>query len=137
MIGIVLVILSISAIASSCHRLYTKSYPDTAVPGMVIALLSLSFMFFLWYYKLKAAKVLNSKTLEADANCSKGCITLSTTLLAGSLIYIIGTEVFETDALWWLDSVAGIMIALWIFKDGYSCIKNASSKDFDGNCGCC
>jgi divalent metal cation (Fe/Co/Zn/Cd) transporter len=66
-IGFLLIVLALSAMATAAHRLWNKEFPDTAVPGMVIAALSLSFMFFLWHYKLKAAKILNSKTLESDA----------------------------------------------------------------------
>lgn len=57
--------------------------------------------------------------------------------MIGSVVYIIGTEVFETDALWWIDAVVGIIISAYIFKDGFMCVKNACSDKFDGNCGCC
>lgn len=66
--------LGASACAGSIYRLAHHEEPDTAVPGLIIAALSLSFMFCLWKYKLKAAKIVNSKTLEADAQCSLGCI---------------------------------------------------------------
>merc|ERR1712224_17813 len=136
-IGVMLVLLALSAMASSVYRLAKHEKPETAIPGMVVALLSLSFMFFLWRYKLKAARILDSKTLESDAQCSLGCIQLSVTLFLGSLLQILGEEVFHTDALWWVDAAGGIVIALFILHDGYSCIKNATSKSFDGNCGCC
>lgn len=136
-IGVMLFLLALSAMASSVYRLAKHEKPETAVPGMVVSVLSLSFMYFLWFYKLKAAKILDSKTLESDAQCSKGCIQLSCTLFIGSLLQILGEKVFHTEGLWWVDAVAGFIIAIFILHDGYSCIKNASSKDFDGNCGCC
>ena len=51
-IGVLLILLACSAILSSIYRLVAHESPETAVPGMIIALASLSFMFFLWYYKL-------------------------------------------------------------------------------------
>ena len=137
LIGILLIFLACSAILSSIYRLTKKESPDTAIPGLVISALSLTFMYCLWALKLKAAMILNSKSMESDAKCSQGCIQLSVTLLLGSLLMILGKEVFHTDALWWVDSVMGIIIAGFIFKDGYQCVKNASSDEFDGNCGCC
>ena len=62
-----LCVLALSACTGSVVRLVRHEEPDTAIPGLIIALLSLSFMFFLWYYKLKAARICNSRTLEADA----------------------------------------------------------------------
>jgi len=132
-----LILLAISAVIGAIYRLALHQYPDTAIPGLVISFLSLTFMYFLWVSKLKAADILNSKTIQADAACSKGCISLSTTLFAGSVIMIISTELFDSNFFWWIDSIAGIVIACLIFHDGYKCVTNAMSKDFDGTCGCC
>lgn len=41
--------------------------PDSSLPGLIISGISISFMFFLYYFKLKAANLLNkNKTLLAD-----------------------------------------------------------------------
>jgi divalent metal cation (Fe/Co/Zn/Cd) transporter len=66
-IGVLLCCLAVSATSGAIVRLVKGEEPDTAVPGLVVSLASLSFMYFLWHYKLKAAKICNSKTLEADA----------------------------------------------------------------------
>jgi len=46
-IGGLLILLGVSAVIGAVYRLATRGYPDTAVPGLVISFLSLTFMYFL------------------------------------------------------------------------------------------
>jgi len=123
-----LVALALSAAAGSIFALATHKTPSSTLPGLIVSIGSLVFMFFLYYSKLKAAVALKSSTMEKDAQCSLGCIQLSTVLFIGSLIYLI------SDTVWWIDSAAALGIALFIGSDGYHGIKAALSKDFDGGC---
>lgn len=90
---------------------------------MVISAASLSFMYFLYYYKIKAARILNSKVLEADANCSLGCIHLSVTLFSGSILQIVTSSVFNSTAFWWVDSAVACIISSFIAKEGVAYIQ--------------
>jgi divalent metal cation (Fe/Co/Zn/Cd) transporter len=105
-------------------------HPPTTVPGLVISVLSLSFMAFLWRAKLGAAKALDSAALEADATCSLACIQLSGVLFVGSLLYLL------VPALWWLDAAAALGLTLLIGKEGVAMIRAARSEAFTGGCGC-
>ena len=111
-------------------QLVAQRHPPTTVPGLVIALLSLSFMAFLWRAKLKAAQALDSATLAADAACSLACIQLSGVLFAGSLVFLL------LPALWWVDAAAALALAGLIGKEGLSMIRAARSEHFTGGCGC-
>lgn len=113
----------------SSLKLHERETPDTALPGLIISCTSLSFMFFLWYYKVKASVLLNSATLEADAACSFSCISLSFILLIGSALFRI------SSSLWWADSVAALFIAILILYEGVQNIREAMREDFTG-CGC-
>lgn len=124
-----LIALGLGTIAGSVLQLVRRGHPDTTLPGVVIALLSLSFMFWLWRSKRAVANALDSRTLRQDAACSLGCIQLSVTLLAGSLLYWIA------PSLWWADSAAAIVIALLIAREGWSGFRAARRGEGSG-CGC-
>merc|ERR1712166_998104 len=91
--------------------------------------ISISFMFFLWWAKVKASIILDSRTMEADAACSFGCISLSIVLLLGSALY------HGSKKLWWVDPVFSLLLAALILWEGAQMMRAAMKEDFDG-CGC-
>lgn len=129
-IGWLFILLSAGTIAGSLYKLFKHAGPETTMPGVIISLLSLSFMFYLWSAKKKVAHALNSATVEKDADCSLACIKLSAVLLAGSAFYSL------TPLLWWVDSAAALVIAFLIGSEGIGTIRAAGREDFSGGCGC-
>lgn len=129
-IGWLFVLLAAGTIAGSALKLSQHGSPDTTIPGVVISLLSLSFMFYLWSAKKKVARALNSATVDKDADCSLACIKLSAVLLAGSVFYSL------TPLFWWVDSAAALVIALLIGSEGIGTIRAAGRENFSGGCGC-
>lgn len=130
-IGILLILLALSTSLASLWQLWLRSHPQTTLPGLVIAAVSMSFMFFLWSSKQKLARQLNSSTVKEDANCSLACIKLSLVLWGGSLLFMSFPE------LWWADAGAAIIISVLIGSDGFQAAKSAYRADFTGGCGCC
>lgn len=124
-----LLLAGITVIASSL-QLISKSHPGTTLPGLIISTLSLSFMFYLYNAKKKVAIKLDSLTVMKDADCSLACIKLSAVLLIGSLIFLVW------PTLWWVDSLAGIILGLLIGKEGFETIKALKKPNFSGGCGC-
>ena len=127
-IGSLFLILSFSVFGNSIYQLVHSSHPDTTVPGVIISLLSLSFMFYLWKGKEKVALALNSATIMADARCSLACLKLSGVLLLGSFVFWL------FPALWWVDSAAAIIIGFFILQEGWEMVRNARKKEFQGGC---
>ncbi|HLP31292.1 MAG TPA: hypothetical protein VK150_08015, partial [Geothrix sp.] len=76
-IGWLFLALTAGIAGGALLQLTAQRHPPTTVPGLVISLLSLSFMVFLWRAKLQAARALDSATVAADAACSLACIQLS------------------------------------------------------------
>ena len=128
-IGVLLCALALGTVVGGSIRLKKKEAPDDTVLGIVISSISISFMFFLWWAKVKASVILDSRTMEADAACSFGCISLSVVLLIGSAIYQ------GSSKLWWVDPSASLILAVLILWEGVQMIRAASRADFDG-CGC-
>jgi divalent metal cation (Fe/Co/Zn/Cd) transporter len=129
-IGSLFVVLALATMGGATHQLMSGSHPETTWPGLIIAALSLSFMFILWRAKLAAADALDSKVMASDAACSLACIKLSSVLLVGSVVFV------ALPQLWWVDGAAAWVLALLIGSEGWEMIKASSQPDFQGGCGC-
>lgn len=129
-IGILFLLLAVGITVGSIAQLVTHRHPETTLPGVIVSLISLSGMTWLWRSKQAAAAVLDSQTLKGDAACSLACIQLSTVLFAGSILFVLW------PALWWVDSLAALVLCAFIAKEGIEGIRAASRPDFNGGCGC-
>jgi len=105
--------------------LYEQHKPNSTFWGIVISLISMSFMWLLIHYKTKVGKALNSSAILADAACSKACLYLSIVLLIASLGYeLTGLNIF--------DSAGALLIAYFSYREG----KEAFEKSQGLSCGC-
>ncbi|HXH30835.1 MAG TPA: cation transporter [Bacteriovoracaceae bacterium] len=130
LIGLLFILLGFSVVGTAGYALYTGSHPETTKAGIVISVLSLSFMFFLWRSKAEIGIKMNSSTVMADAKCSLACIKLSVILFVGSLVYWLW------PILWWVDSSVALVLGFLIFREGYELVQNSRKPEFQGGCGC-
>ena len=68
-----LLTLAGAAAVGAIRQLGLRASPETTLPGLVISGISLAIMGALWQAKLGVARALDSRTLFADAACSRGC----------------------------------------------------------------
>ncbi|MFZ4402875.1 MAG: cation transporter [Pseudobdellovibrionaceae bacterium] len=129
-IGSLLAFLGVFVILWAGIQLWQKQVPGTTIPGVIIASISICFMVYFWKVKGRLADILNSPALRADANCARSCMNLSFILLGGSFFYWL------SPSLWWIDSVAAIIMGVLISKEGIETYQAAKAADFDGGCGC-
>ena len=129
-IGILFMALALGTAVGAVFQLVSHHHPDTTIPGLLVSVLSLGFMFWLWNSKQRAAKALDSRSLEGDAACSLACIQLSTVLFMGSLVFLL------IPALWWADAGAALLLSAFIAREGISGIRGAMKPGFTGGCGC-
>lgn len=129
-IGVLFILLGISIALAASLQLIQKSHPETTLPGLVVSSLSLSFMFYLWRSKKKIARILNSATVMKDADCSLACIKLSFILFLGSFAFLVSPQ------LWWADSLAAMMLAILVIREGWETIQATRHEEFSGGCGC-
>lgn len=109
-------------------NIYQQHKPVTTRWGIVISLLSVSFMWLLIHYKTKVGKALNSAAILADAACSRACVYLSVVLLVASVGY-------ELTGIGYLDAIGALLIAWFAWKEGREAIGKA--KDLNYSCTCC
>lgn len=131
-IGVLFVLLAVATAAGCVLQIASGGRPETTIPSIVIAVISLSFMVTLWRAKLAAAKALGSRAAAADAACSLACMKLSAVLLAGSVVFLLVPE------LWWADAAAALALAFLVGREGKELIAAARRGDVDhGCCGSC
>lgn len=118
-----LVIASVLAIVSGAR-------PDTTMAGIVISAASIMTMWFLYSYKLKTGRALDSAPIIADANCTKTCFYLSFILLGSSVLY-------ELFGISYFDVAGSLGIAWFAFREGRESIEKARSNSLSCSCGDC
>jgi len=85
--------------------------PETTLWGIVVSLVSISFMWLLIHHKTRVGKALGSPAILADAACSRACLYLSLVLLLASAGY-------ELTGIRSLDAIGALLIAWLSWKEG-------------------
>ncbi len=111
--------------ATGLYNLLTQHKPQTTVAGVVIAVISLSFMWALIHYKTKVGRALGSEAILVDAQCARVCMYMSGLLLASSLLYSV-------SGIWFVDSLGALGLAYLSFNEG----REAFAKARGATCGC-
>jgi divalent metal cation (Fe/Co/Zn/Cd) transporter len=123
LVAYALLILAAYVVYESATQLYFSEKPQVSPIGIAIALVSLVVMPTLFLLKRRTAKIVNSRSLFADASQTLGCILLSIALLFGlGLNYLLG---------WWqADPIAGLVIAVFLAREGRRALREREL------CGC-
>jgi hypothetical protein len=80
-------LLAAGLLATAVYNLVTRHRPETALPGLIVSLVSIASMYALITAKRRVGRALDSAPILADANCTLVCIYMSLVLLAASFIY--------------------------------------------------
>ena len=118
--GTAFYLLTIGLIIGSVLNIVYNIEPETTIPGIIIATISLMTMYWLMTSKLKVGKELRSDAIIADANCTKTCFYLSFILLASSGLY----AVFKIS---YFDIIGSLGIAYFAFKEGKEAFEKVKS----------
>lgn len=119
--------LTFGLIAGSVLNIINDVKPESTLPGIIIASISILTMYWLMTSKLKIGKALNSDAIIADANCTKTCFYLSFILLAASGLY----ELFNIA---YFDILGSLGIAYFAFKEGKEAFEKVKSGNLMCNC---
>jgi len=91
--GFSFLILTLLIIAGSADRFALKKGPDSTTPGLIISSICFVGMIAMYIIKRKAAKVVDSRTLMEDANCTLFCAKLALIVIIGSIIGIFQKKI--------------------------------------------
>lgn len=118
-ISITFFILGAYVLYESITKLLNQEPPTQSTWGMIIALISIMVMIGLYKNKINLGMKNHIRSLVADSKQTLACIWMSITMLIGlSLHYMFG--------IWWSDAIAGIIISIFLFKEGYKTYKEKS-----------
>lgn len=110
-------------------NLMQQHKPETTLWGVVVSLVSMSFMWLLIHHKTKVGKALNSPAILADAACSRACVYLSVVLLIASAGY-------ELTGIGSLDAIGALLIAWLTWKEGREAFGKARGLECGCSCSC-
>jgi len=125
--GTAFYLLAFGLIIGSVLNIINDVKPESTLPGIIIAAISILTMYWLMTSKLKVGKALNSDAIIADANCTKTCFYLSFILLAASGLY----ELFHIA---YFDILGSLGIAYFAFKEGREAFEKAKSGNLLCSC---
>jgi hypothetical protein len=112
-------LLAAGLAATAVYDLYTAHKPTTALPGLVISLISIAIMWVLVMGKRKIGRLLDSAPILADANCSMVCIYMSVVLLASSLVY-------QLTGFGFVDSLGALGLIYFSINEGKEAFEKAA-----------
>ena len=121
--------LSVGLVLTAGINLYGQHKPETTVWGIVISLLSMSFMWYLIRQKTKVGTALNSPAILADAACSRACLSLSLVLMVSSIGY-------ELTGIGSLDAIGALLISWLTIKEGREAFGKARGMSCSCSCSC-
>lgn len=124
-VAVSLFALAVYIIGDAAHSLATGERPAPSTVGMVLTAVSLAVMWWLARAKLRAARSLGSRALEADAFQTTACWWLS-------LAALVGIGLNAALSWWWADPVAALVIALLIIHEGREAWRGEDCCDVAG-----
>jgi divalent metal cation (Fe/Co/Zn/Cd) transporter len=105
----------------ACKSLLLHEEAQPSALGLVIALASLVTMPLLFLAKYRLGKRIGSASLVADSKETLACALLSVALLIGlGLNYLL--------RIWWADSVAALVIAILILREGWLTFRESRTN---------
>jgi divalent metal cation (Fe/Co/Zn/Cd) transporter len=126
-VGITFLLLAAYVGWESSFKLYRGDIPDTSLPGVILAGLSLIIMPILGAMKLRIAHTIESRALRADAMETFVCAWLSLALLLGLLLHLLLDW-------WWADPVAALLMVPLMLKEGVAGLRGECCGDEDEEC---
>jgi divalent metal cation (Fe/Co/Zn/Cd) transporter len=121
-IGGTFLALALYVLVQAGWILWQQEAPSESTLGMVLALASLLIMPLVSLGKLRAAKVIGSTALRAEAKETIACSYLSFTLFLG-----LGAN--AVAAWWWADPVAAFLTVPWLIKEGMEGLRGEACDD--------
>ncbi len=122
-------LLTAGLVATAILNLVLQHRPATTFWGVVVSLVSISFMWLLIHHKTRVGTALNSPAMLADAACSKACMYLSFVLLVAS----VG---FQLTGIGSLDALGALLISWLSWKEGREAFGKAAGMSCSCSCSC-
>jgi len=121
-VGGTFVALALYVVGQAGWSLWTRQPAQESLPGIVLAVASLIIMPLVAWGKLRAARVIGSGALRAEARETLACSYLSFTLL-------LGLTANAAAGWWWADPGAALLMVPWLVKEGVEGLRGECCDD--------
>jgi len=115
-------LLAAGLLATAAFNLATGHKPDAALPGLIIAMISILTMWALAGAKRRVGRALGSAPILADANCTLVCLYMSLVLLAASLLY-------KLTGFGFADSLGALGLIYFSVREGWEAFAKARGME--------
>jgi len=123
-VAVTFFILGLYVFVEAIRKWAVVEVPEPSLPGILIAIASLIVMPVLTIQKYRTGQLISSRALVADSKETLACAFLSLALLIGlGANYLFG--------FWQADPVIGIIIAAFLFREGWAGWKESDEEDSD------
>lgn len=123
-VGVSFFLIAAYVLYEAATTLWERRAPEHTTVGIVLAAVSLTVMPLLGWGKLRTARALGSRALEADSKETFVCAYLSLALLVGlALNALLGW--------WWADPAAALAMLPFIVYEGWEAIEGARGREFE------
>lgn len=120
-VGVSFFLIATYVLYEAASTLWERRAPEHTTVGIVLAAVSLLVMPLLGWGKLRTARALNSRALEADSKETFVCAYLSFALLLGlGLNSLLGW--------WWADPAAALAMLPLIVREGHEALEQARGE---------
>jgi divalent metal cation (Fe/Co/Zn/Cd) transporter len=123
-IGWTFLALAATVVFQTVFALANRNGAEESVPGIVLALVSVTLMPAIALWKLRLASDMNLRSLAAEAKETLACSYLSVTLL-------IGLAFNALLGWWWLDPLTALLLIPWLIKEGLEGVRGEDDDDED------
>ncbi len=103
--------LAVYIVGQSSWQLWTQAVPEESIIGLALAVASTLIMPLIAWGKIRAAREIGSRALEAEAKETLACAWLSVALL-------VGLAANAALGWWWADPMAALAMVPWIVSEG-------------------
>jgi divalent metal cation (Fe/Co/Zn/Cd) transporter len=114
--------LALYVLSQAGWMLWQQEAPSASLVGILLALASLVVMPLAAIGKLRAASIIGSGALRAEAKETLACSYLSLTLL-------LGLAANAVAGWWWADPVAALCMVPWLVKEGVEGVRGEACCD--------
>lgn len=121
-VGLTFLLLATYVTLQAAWVLWRHDVPHESITGIVLASASLVIMPLVSWGKLRAARVIGSAALRAEAKETLACSYLSLTLFLGLLAN-------ATAGWWFADPVAALLMVPWLIKEGLEGLRGEACDD--------
>jgi divalent metal cation (Fe/Co/Zn/Cd) transporter len=121
-VGWTFILLAVYVSGQALWILWQRRVPEESLIGIVLAAASLVIMPLIAWGKLRAAAVISSGALRAEARETLACAYLSFTLL-------LGLVANAAAGWWWADPVAALLMVPWLVHEGLEGIRGEHDED--------